>query len=54
MNAKNIILIAIGQNKAQAIRNTVYGDVDPLCPASILQLHPNVTIFADEGASSLL
>lgn len=54
MNTQNIILMAIGANKAEAIRNTVYGNVNPMCPASILQLHPNVTIFVDEEAGSLL
>ena len=54
MNARNIILIALGKNKAEAVRNTIYGNITPLCPASVLQLHPNVTIFADEEAASLL
>ena len=54
MNTQNIILIALGANKAEAIKNTVYGDIDPMCPASVLQLHPNVTIFVDEEAASLL
>ena len=54
MNTQNIILMAIGKNKAEAIRNTVYGDIDPMCPASLLQLHPNVTIFVDHEAGSLL
>ncbi len=54
MNTQNIILMAIGENKAEAIRNAVYGDIDPMCPASVLQLHPNVTIFVDEDAAKLL
>lgn len=54
MNTQNIILMALGANKAEAIRNTVYGEINPMCPASILQLHPNVTIFVDEEAASLL
>ena len=54
MNTQNIILMAIGANKAEAVRNTVYGDITPMVPASVLQLHPNVTIFVDHEAGSLL
>ena len=54
MNCQNIILIALGKNKAQAVHNTIYGDITPDCPASVLQLHPNVTIFVDKEAASLL
>lgn len=54
MRAKRIILIANGKNKAQAIHDTVCGPITPQCPASVLQLHQNVTIFADEEAASLL
>lgn len=54
MNTKNIILIALGENKAEAVRNTVYGPITTQCPSSVLQLHPNVTLFADNEAASLL
>ena len=54
MRAKRIILIANGKNKAQAIHDTVCGPITPQCPASVLQLHQNVTTFADEEAASLL
>ena len=54
MNTQNIILIALGENKAEAVRDTVYGEVTPMCPSSVLQLHPNVTVFVDEEAASLL
>lgn len=54
MNTQNIVLIATGANKAEAVRNTVYGEITTECPASVLQLHPNVTIFVDEEAASLL
>jgi glucosamine-6-phosphate deaminase len=54
MQAKKIILIAIGKNKANAVKNMVKGKIDPICPASILQLHPNVHLFLDaESASEL-
>lgn len=54
MKARSIILIATGAAKAEAVKALVSGPVDPQCPASILQFHPNVTIFLDESAASLL
>lgn len=52
MQAKTILLIASGEAKADAIYNTVCGPVTPAVPASILQLHNNVIIVADEAALS--
>ena len=54
MKAKNIVLIATGANKAQAVKDMIEGEVDEACPASILQTHPSVTVIADEDAASLL
>ena len=54
MKAKAVILLALGKGKAQAIRDTVYGEIDPKCPASILKAHPNCIIMVDEAAGSLL
>ena len=54
MHARKIILIALGEAKADAIKAAVEGPVDPACPASVLQLHPDVTFFCDEGAASKL
>lgn len=54
LNAKEIILIATGKDKAQAIHDMVKGAVSPSCPASILQMHSNVHIFIDTDAASLL
>ncbi len=54
MKAKNILLIATGANKAQAVKDMINGPVDEACPASILQKHDNVTIIVDEAAASLL
>ena len=53
MNAKNILLIASGEDKAEAIKNALFGPITPHCPASILQLHKNVYVVADEAALSL-
>jgi len=54
MNAKSIILIALGKAKAEVIKQTVQGDVTPDVPASVLQLHPDVVLYLDHDAASLL
>lgn len=53
MYARMILMIASGKSKAQAVYDMCYGPVSPQCPASILQLHPNVVVVADEDALSL-
>lgn len=45
MKAKKIVLLANGPKKAQTIYDTVYGPITPKVPASVLRLHPDVTIF---------
>jgi glucosamine-6-phosphate deaminase len=52
--AKKIILLAFGSQKAEAVQQMVEGSVDNQHPASVLQTHPNVMVFADEEAASLL
>lgn len=54
MAAKEIILLAFGTDKAQAVRDMIQGPVSEDLPASILQKHPNVTILLDKAAASLL
>ncbi|MCQ2445362.1 MAG: glucosamine-6-phosphate deaminase [Clostridia bacterium] len=54
MNAKSIILIALGENKADAVAKSVNGKIDTMVPASVLQLHPDVTFYLDEAAASKL
>lgn len=54
MQAKKILIIAIGENKAKAIKQLINGNVTPQCPASVLQFHTDVTLMLDKGASSLL
>lgn len=53
MQAKRVLLVASGKEKAQALRDAVYDPVTPALPASILQYHKNVYIVADEAALSL-
>lgn len=50
MQAKRVLLIASGAAKAEAIRNSFFGPVTPQVPASILQLHRDVIVIADEAA----
>lgn len=52
MSAKKILLIATGKNKAEALYQSLYGKITPKVPASILQLHKDVTVVADEAALS--
>lgn len=54
MKSKEIILIATGKNKADAINKLINEKPSLLCPASILQNHPNVTIYVDDDSASLL
>lgn len=52
--AKQIILLASGEAKAEAIKKMLYGNVDPRIPASILNLHDNVLIMLDKEAAGNL
>lgn len=54
MEAKSILLVASGTNKADAVYEMVKGAVDENCPASILQRHENVTVILDKEAASKL
>ncbi len=54
MQAKKILIIALGTNKAKAIKQLIDGNVTPMCPASVLQFHTDVTLMLDKGAASLL
>nr|WP_085506698.1 glucosamine-6-phosphate deaminase [Thalassobacillus devorans] len=54
MEAKEILLLASGKEKAKALAQTVKGIVETHCPSTILQIHPNVKIIADKEASFLI
>ena len=54
MGAKKVLLCASGEEKADAIYHSVCGPITPKCPGSILQLHKNVVLVADEAALSKL
>ena len=50
IQAKKVVLVASGEDKADAVQKAFFGPVTPEVPASILQLHPNFTLVADEEA----
>lgn len=52
MDARAVILVATGAAKADAIAQVVEGPVTAMCPGSVLQLHPQVTIVVDEAAAA--
>jgi glucosamine-6-phosphate deaminase len=54
MEARHVILLATGAQKAQAVRDFVEGPVSAICPASVLQFHPHATVLLDEAAASAL
>ncbi|MGN0941678.1 MAG: glucosamine-6-phosphate deaminase [Selenomonadaceae bacterium] len=54
MFAKNILLLASGAGKTEALWKAVCGDITPMAPASILQLHRNVLVLADKAAAARL
>ena len=54
MQAKKILILASGANKAEAVYKTVKGEVTEQVPASVLQLHPNCILIADRAAAQKL
>ncbi len=54
MQAKKVLLVASGEDKAKALYDSFYGPVTPSVPASILQYHKNVYVVADEAALSMI
>lgn len=52
MKAKKILLIACGEDKAEAVAKSFFGPVTPEVPASILQFHSDVVVIADTAALS--
>ncbi|GIG38288.1 glucosamine-6-phosphate deaminase [Cellulomonas phragmiteti] len=54
MAARHLVLIATGRGKAQAVHQLVEGPVSALWPATVLQLHPHVTVLVDDAAAGRL
>ena len=54
MQAKKILMVVSGKDKAQILHDAFFGPVTPQVPASILQMHNDVSIVADEDALALI
>ncbi len=54
MEARQVVLLATGESKADAIKATVEGPLSASCPASALQMHLSTTLIIDESAASKL
>ena len=52
MRSKKILIIANGEGKADIVRDAFFGPITQMVPASVLQLHNDVTLVADEAALS--
>ena len=54
MSAKKILCLALGENKAEIIRQTLKGEISTLCPASILRQHSHATLLLDKKSAAFL
>jgi glucosamine-6-phosphate deaminase len=54
MQAKKVLVVVSGADKAEIVKKAFFGPVTPQVPASILQLHSDVVLVADEAALSLV
>ena len=54
LGAKKIFIVALGKNKANAVKNAIQAPESRSCPASFLRRHPDVTWFLDQEAAELL
>ena len=54
MTAAELVLVAQGEHKAQAVAAAVEGPVSSICPGSILQFHRRATVIVDEAAAAQL
>lgn len=54
VKAETIVCTVPDERKAEAVRNCLHGEITPMHPASILQTHPDCSVFLDAGSASLL
>ena len=54
MDAKELLLVAEGSGKANAIKASVEGSLTAMCPASIIQMHKEAFVILDKDAASKL
>ncbi len=52
--ARSVVVVVSGEDKAEIVHKAFFGPITPRVPASLLQLHPNVTVVGDEAAFSVL
>lgn len=50
MSARKILVVVSGSDKAEILKKAFHGPITPAVPASVLQLHNDVTVIADEAA----
>ena len=54
LRSKEIIVVVPEGRKAQAVKNSLEGEISPLVPASILRTHANTTVYLDKDSAALL
>ena len=54
LQARSVVVVVSGGDKAEIVHKAFFGPITPRVPASLLQLHPNVTVVGDEAAFSVL
>jgi glucosamine-6-phosphate deaminase len=54
LEARHLLLLAFGENKAEAVAQSLEGGISSFWPASALQLHAHVSVFVDNSAAKLL
>jgi glucosamine-6-phosphate deaminase len=54
LDALEIVCVVPDERKARAVKNALKGPVSPDVPASILQTHPNTTVYLDTASAALL
>lgn len=54
MEARHLLMLVNGESKAEAVAACVEGPVSAMCPGSIIQMHPRVTVLLDEAAAGKL
>jgi glucosamine-6-phosphate deaminase len=54
LRSREIIVVVPDERKAQAVKNSLEGEIAPMVPASILRRHPNATIYLDKDSAALL
>ena len=54
MQAKKILIVVSGEDKAEIVKKAFFGPITPEVPASVLQLHNDVTLVGDSAALSLI